>query len=431
MIAEEKNEREAPPLEDGRIRGRVVSVKKTYGFIQPLSSSGFHSRDAAVDVFFSAGDVSGSNGSRGESRPSDSDALEISSGKSTFWLIVDDEVTYNPATVNGKVQAEQVMKEAKGSRGSNYVENPSDHLKRLEQHVLDKNEDALFSSMSSITSIMDHGEFAVSHMQRLVEVLASDILIESERSDSILRRYYSAKSALANLRTSVLQLQGFESMNGSAQRRAADYLRSLARLFAELTLRFPISELQDVIPVVELGEAAEAMYEELERRPEDFPLDLDRLGNNFRFLKKSFPQLNVRFLISKKERRRQPDYVELQALQYQDMPVLPVMEEILEGSRFHIEPNTRTYKDAETYIQTHFMLLREDYVDPVREGIRAYLARKHSEKDVHVYLKVKVFGLVSARDGLVYRLKMPLCKDIQWDKTRRLMNGLSSLTYLQ
>merc|ERR1719454_2665656 len=144
-------------------------------------------------------------------------------------------------------------------------------------------------------------------------------------------------------------------MTGAAQRRAADYLRSLARLFAELTLRFPLAELQ--------------------------------------------------------------------ALQYQDMPVLPVMEEILEGSRFHIEPNTRTYKDAETYIQTHFMLLREDYVDPVREGIKAYLARKHSEKDVHVYLKVKVVGLVSARDGLVYRLKMPLSKSIQWDKTRRLMNG--------
>jgi hypothetical protein len=38
-------------------------------------------------------------------------------------------------------------------------------------------------------------------------------------------------------------------------------------------------------------------------------------------------------------------------------------------------------------------------------------------------LKVKVVGLVSARDGLVYRLKMPLSKSIQWDKTRRLMNG--------
>jgi hypothetical protein len=129
MIAEEKNEREAPPLEDGRIRGRVVSVKKTYGFIQPLASSGFHSRDAAVDVFFSAGDVSGSNGIKGESRPSDPDALEISSGKQTFWLTVDDEVTYHPETVNGKVQAEQVMKESKGSRvSSTYVENPNDLL---------------------------------------------------------------------------------------------------------------------------------------------------------------------------------------------------------------------------------------------------------------------------------------------------------------
>jgi hypothetical protein len=173
-------------------------------------------------------------------------------------------------------------------------------------------------------------------------------------------------------------MQGFAGMSGAAQRRAADYLRSLARLFAELTLRFPLSELQDVLPVVELGEAAEAMYEELERRPEDFPMDLQRLGGNFRFLQKSFPQLNVRFLLGKREKRQHHEYVELQALQYQDMPVLPVMEEILEGSRFHIEPNTRTYKDAETYIQTHFMLLREDYVDPVREGIKAYLARKHS-----------------------------------------------------
>ena len=33
----------------------------------------------------------------------------------------------------------------------------------------------------------------------------------------------------------------------------------------------------EVLPVVELGEAAEAMYDEIERRPEDFPMDLDRL----------------------------------------------------------------------------------------------------------------------------------------------------------
>ena len=62
------------------------------------------------------------------------------------------------------------------------------------------------------------------------------------------------------------------------------------------------------------------------------------------------------------------------------------LDPCLGGSRFHIEPNTRTYKDADTYIQTHFMLLREDYVDPVREGIKLCLRppgnpRQRSAKD--------------------------------------------------
>ena len=71
------------------------------------------------------------------------------------------------------------------------------------------------------------------------------MLIESERSDSILKRFVQSKSVSKTglLRTSVLQMQGFSSMASAQQRRASDYFKALVRLFAELVLRFPTAEL--------------------------------------------------------------------------------------------------------------------------------------------------------------------------------------------
>merc|ERR1719487_573126 len=71
------------------------------------------------------------------------------------------------------------------------------------------------------------------------------------------------------------------------------------------------------------------------------------------------------------------------------------------------------------------MLLREDYIEPLRTGIKQFMLGKHSPKDLHVYTGVKVVGLLSTFEGLVYRVELPKeqVRRINWEKTKQLMYG--------
>jgi len=53
---------------------------------------------------------------------------------------------------------------------------------------------------------------------------------------------------------------------------------------------------------------------------------------------------------------------------YQDMPILPTSAEMIGQCAFELQENMRTFEKCEDYIQTHFMLLREDYIEPLQKS---------------------------------------------------------------
>ncbi|CAE7684935.1 Znfx1 [Symbiodinium sp. CCMP2592] len=94
------------------------------------------------------------------------------------------------------------------------------------------------------------------------------------------------------------------------------------------------------------------------------------------------------------------------------------------------EENMQTYEKCADYIQTHFMLLREDititdYIEPLRAGIKLFMQGRHSPKDLHVYTGVKVVGVLSTWEGLVYRIELRReeIRKVSWDKSKQLMYG--------
>lgn len=77
------------------------------------------------------------------------------------------------------------------------------------------------------------------------------------------------------------------------------------------------------------------------------------------------------------------------------------------------------------YLDTHFRLLREDCIQPLREGIKSYIATKQRKentvsRDIRVYQNVQVRGIQCSRsNGIIYRISFQLDCEVQWEKSKR------------
>ena len=109
------------------------------------------------------------------------------------------------------------------------------------------------------------------------------------------------------------------------------------------------------------------------------------------------------------------------------MPVFPSAEEILgAGGPPVLRPNIVDghYDTALQYLDTHFRLLREDCLAPLRDGVRAYLGGEAST-DVRAYPGCQLVGLHCGRDGVFYRVsfRLPPGTSVAWERSKRLMYG--------
>ncbi len=63
---------------------------------------------------------------------------------------------------------------------------------------------------------------------------------------------------------------------------------------------------------------------------------------------------------------------------FRNLPIVPTAEELLsEGKAFLRRiPDKGKYESAQQYLDIHYRLLREDFVDPLKEGVEEYLKRR-------------------------------------------------------
>eukprot|EP00897_Mesotaenium_endlicherianum_P010724 jgi/Mesen1/9680/ME000680S09086 len=86
------------------------------------------------------------------------------------------------------------------------------------------------------------------------------------------------------------------------------------------------------------------------------------------------------------------------------------------------------YQNVQQYLETHFQLLREDCMQPLKVGIRQYrndTGGKKRSHDVRVYKDVIVAGLRCGRVGIEYRLGFHVDSGqrVNWEVSKRLMLG--------
>ena len=64
------------------------------------------------------------------------------------------------------------------------------------------------------------------------------------------------------------------------------------------------------------------------------------------------------------------------------------------------------YSSVDTYLETHFQLMREDFIRPLREGLHQYLSRIEGRNfDISIYENVRIVGISIIQEKLVYRVK--------------------------
>ncbi|KAM4842523.1 NFX1-type zinc finger-containing protein 1 [Thomomys bottae] len=123
-----------------------------------------------------------------------------------------------------------------------------------------------------------------------------------------------------------------------------------------------------------------------------------------------------------------------QVASYRTMPIYPTYNEVHLDERPFLRPNiiSGKYESTTVYLDTHFRLLREDFVRPLREGILELLQsfedqglRKRKFDDIRIYFDTRIITPMCSSSGIVYKVQFdtkPL-KFVRWQNSKRLLYG--------
>ncbi|NXR22404.1 ZNFX1 protein, partial [Cinclus mexicanus] len=119
---------------------------------------------------------------------------------------------------------------------------------------------------------------------------------------------------------------------------------------------------------------------------------------------------------------------------YRTMSIYPTYDEIHGNEKPFLRPNFvfGRYESTSIYLDTHFRLLREDFVRPLREGIMEILQnlqdrnlRKKKFDDIRIYFDARIIAPRCTSTGISYKVEFdtkPLWF-VQWQNSKRLLYG--------
>jgi hypothetical protein len=113
---------------------------------------------------------------------------------------------------------------------------------------------------------------------------------------------------------------------------------------------------------------------------------------------------------------------------FTQLPVLPSAGEVHPHARKpFVRPNITkgAYTDWEHYLDVQFRLMREDFIAPLRDGIRQYERHGARNKEVIVYEGASVGGTVCLHSGVGFQIRFDVTRfqRINWEHSKRLIFG--------
>ncbi|NWY07918.1 ZNFX1 protein, partial [Nothoprocta ornata] len=119
---------------------------------------------------------------------------------------------------------------------------------------------------------------------------------------------------------------------------------------------------------------------------------------------------------------------------YRTMTIYPTYNEVHHDEKPFLRPNivSGRYESTSIYLDTHFRLLREDFIRPLREGILELLQsfedkglRKKKFDDIRIYFDTRIITPLCSSSGIVYKVQFdtkPL-RFVRWQNSKRLLYG--------
>ncbi|KAG1963351.1 NFX1-type zinc finger-containing protein 1 [Pimephales promelas] len=120
---------------------------------------------------------------------------------------------------------------------------------------------------------------------------------------------------------------------------------------------------------------------------------------------------------------------------FRTMSIYPTFDEFHLDQRPFLRPNimSQSFPNARIYLDTHFRLLREDFVRPLREGVKQILRdntdgvpiNKRRFDDIRVYTDTRLLLPLCTSTGIAYKVQFdpqPL-KFVRWENSKRLIYG--------
>ena len=135
-----------------------------------------------------------------------------------------------------------------------------------------------------------------------------------------------------------------------------------------------------------------------------------------------------------KLQKENPDRSRIQPNDFRKMSIFPdVKFDIRSNDKPYLRPNIKKggFDDIHQYLDIQFRLLREDFIQPLRNGIKEYLRGRTGAggnrwlNDVRVYHDVSVLNAVCTHTGIQHRVHFDVSslKNVKWKYSKRLIYG--------
>lgn len=213
--------------------------------------------------------------------------------------------------------------------------------------------------------------------------------------------------------------------------RYPEHISNIISLLQDLVSVFPASSVQETSMLISLLPASlnalrasgVDIEEETERNLEKVQTIIEHLQEKRR---EGTLRVDTYTLVQPKAE----DHVE----SYRTMPIYPTYNEVHLDEKPFLRPNiiSGKYESTAIYLDTHFRLLREDFVRPLREGILELLQsfedqglRKRKFDDIRIYFDTRIITPMCSSSGIVYKVQFdtkPL-KFVRWQNSKRLLYG--------
>ena len=250
----------------------------------------------------------------------------------------------------------------------------------------------------------------------------------TQHADKILRIVIRTKFLLLHLSSFVRKIPLHSITDDKFQ--PNDVILQLAETFLVLLQRFG-HDIVDTTPLAELSEALEKLKSDV-----SLQVDTEMLEKKVIRVKELRDEINRRQIQSL---RKQEDESDLEPPEdFRKVSVIPQAADLnVHGKPFlRVNIVDGSYNDLEHYLDVQFRLMREDFIIPLRQGIKELRrkdndrgagvgsGRKHA-KDVSIYRNVTVLYPVCSGKGMVYRIRFDWrhrsVKHVNWEKSNKLL----------